>query len=196
MILEVNNTFDERRMYLLKADGERSSEPQTSKNRVVNGNECSEETSRQQEREKPRARFSDVWTKDFHVSPFNSRDGSYTLVAQDPRPSSVEEEVFISNNITLVSSGGHPKLVARVFSDGNSIDPTALSVRAVFKFVLRWGWVGFLTSPRILKEAWKLFFKHKLQIWYRPEVAQGSIARAPTAAERYAGFDHAFQIGH
>jgi len=189
MILEVNNTFDERRMYLLKADREQSSEPQESKNGVINGKECSEETPPKQGREKPRAKFSDVWTKDFHVSPFNSRDGSYALVAQDPRPVGTEEDIYISNNITLVSSGGHPKLVARVFSDGDSIDPTALGVGAVLKFIVRWGWVGFLTSPRILKEAWKLFFTHKLQIWYRPEVAQGSIARTPTAAERYAGFD-------
>jgi len=175
MILEVNNTFDERRMYLLTPDVESAEKAH-----------ANEEDSREAfdlGTSKPRARFSDSWTKDFHVSPFNSRVGTYSMTAENPRPSTPTEKILISNSITLVSSEGHPKLVARVFSDGASIDPAALSFRDALNLLVRWGWVGFLTSPRILLEARKLFFKHKLQLWYRPEVAKGSIARQPTSTE-------------
>jgi len=176
MILEVNNTFDERRMYLLTSDGESVEKAQVNEaasNEVFNLGPS-----------RLRAKFSDSWTKDFHVSPFNSRVGTYSLIAEDPRPSKPMEKVSISNSITLVSSQGHPKLVARVFSDGTSIDPVAASSKNALSLLVRWCWVGFLTSPRILLEARKLFFRHKLQVWYRPEIAKGSIARQPTSTER------------
>lgn len=179
MILEVNNTFDERRMYLLKAEGGYA---RANNSNEVNGEAFVQGTNTKHEKRK--IKFSDTWKKDFHVSPFNSREGSYAMIADDPRPPEALEKPLISNSITLLSSEGHPKLVARVFSDGSTIDPTGMTGRDVFTLLVRWGWVGFMTSPRILKEAWKLFFKHKLQVWYRPEVGQGSIARQPTAAER------------
>ncbi|KAL8954704.1 MAG: hypothetical protein Q9183_006972, partial [Haloplaca sp. 2 TL-2023] len=55
MILEVNNTFDERRMYFLKN---------------LNPDEQNQvETTT----DPPKPKFKTTWPKDFHVSPFNSR---------------------------------------------------------------------------------------------------------------------------
>ncbi|TKA63706.1 hypothetical protein B0A55_10384, partial [Friedmanniomyces simplex] len=74
MILEVNNTFDERRMYLLKGGEVKGEEMDDGSDRPFNG---AGKTSKQ-------LVFTDSWTKDFHVSPFNSRKGSYSLRATDP----------------------------------------------------------------------------------------------------------------
>ena len=157
MILEVNNTFDERRMYYMEADT-RPQEDGISKLRAH-------------------------WQKDFHVSPFNNRDGSYSLVATDPFDrSEVHQSTNIDNTITLKSDSGKPKIIARVFSEGPPIDPSALTWTQSLTFILRWWWVGFMTNPRILKEARTLWSK-KLQVFYRPEIRATSIGRQESAEE-------------
>lgn len=166
MILEVNNTFDERRMYLLRdTQGQNSDDaPVTPEKRAKSG------------------RFKNAWLKDFHVSPFNSRKGSYTLSALDPFVG-VGNPGSIDNTIILKSSEDHPKLVARIFSYGPSVDPMKISSWTKTRFLVQWCWVGFATLPRILKQAAVLFFKRKLHVWFRPEVHPTSIGRRPTSAE-------------
>ncbi|KAK5294330.1 hypothetical protein LTR99_009728 [Exophiala xenobiotica] len=155
MILEVNNTFDERRIYFLrrKPQGE---DLQSSK-------------------------FKNDWEKDFHVSPFNDREGLYSLAAIDPfeQPGTPTN---IDNTIVLSAPDGKPKIVARVFSTQPGIDPSKMTTLQCLSFVARWWWVGLMTNPRILREARVLWVK-KLQLFYRPEVFQSSIGRTETAEE-------------
>ena len=254
MILEVNNTFDERRVYILErpepADeitdmDKNAMQPQTSQgpsSQVTRNDQFSrEEVTRimhqmmddaratgemaklqhrvqnmpmeqQQQQQKlegidpiehhfqtraykvletehqkrlqPKI-FRSVWKKDFHVSPFNSREGSYNLAARDILPFDIATLSKVSNTITLSSSGGHRKLIASVFSDGGAIDPTTMTSLEKVSLVLKWGWVGFVTFPRIIREAWKLYFKKRLAVFFRPEVAAGTIARHATETEKY-----------
>ena len=160
MILEVNNTFDERRMYVLKranaSDSEGPSGISTSK-------------------------FTNTWSKDFHVSPFNSRKGAYSLVASNPFSASGP---CIDNIITLKSSKDHAKIVARIFSIKEAIDPSRLRSWEKASLILGWCWVGFVTFPRIVKEAGKLFFQRGLHVWFRPEVIRTSLGRRETSRER------------
>ncbi|KAH7093756.1 hypothetical protein FB567DRAFT_180333 [Paraphoma chrysanthemicola] len=172
MILEVNNTFGERRLYLL--DG----------SNVVNPNSTGD--SEIPETEVPlgaKSRFTDRWVKDFHVSPFNSRKGSYVLKAQNPFPVVTHDSPVVDNTITLISSKDHAKLVARLSSTGPAIELSRLGVLGASRIILSWWWIGFMTFPRIVKEAFKLFFKRKLHVWFRPEVLSSSIGRAPTSTE-------------
>jgi len=178
MILEVNNTFGERRMYLLDGSSP-ASPPRTSDSEQTSGSE--EHGSQIPIRAK--SKFTDVWMKDFHVSPFNSRKGSYALKAQNPFPSVDYENPLIDNTITLKSSKDHGKLVARLFSTGKAIDPDQLGFFGTLRFIQSWWWVGFVTFPRIVREAGKIFFKRKLHVWFRPEVLTSSVGRAPTSAE-------------
>ena len=165
MILEVNNTFDERRMYFMK-----------------NGS-GDEVKDAQEHLENPRvAQFTHSWPKDFHVSPFNSRRGSYSLVVHDLFTS--PNEPHVNNTITLRSSKEHAKLVARIVSTGDPIDPSKMYFFERVRFVMSWCWVGFVTYPRIVKEAGKLFFRRKLHVWFRPEVVRTSIGRRETSRER------------
>ncbi|KAL8928588.1 MAG: hypothetical protein Q9208_001822 [Pyrenodesmia sp. 3 TL-2023] len=166
MILEVNNTFDERRMYFLK-DTFTSTDSDDNWTLVQN----------------PRSRFRQAWSKDFHVSPFNSRKGSYALSAQDPYPPLLGATGKIDNTITLNSSKAHAKLIARVFSTEPGIDPTTLGFWRKIRFIASWWWVGFVTFPRIVREAAKLSFRRKLHVWFRPEVLKNSIGRHATNEE-------------
>lgn len=160
MILEVNNTFDERRMYYM----ERREDTNESKDLGV--------------------KFAQEWPKDFHVSPFNDRGGTYSVQSMDPFYASLEgmHRVDIDNNIVLKSEDGKTKLIARVFSTEPAMDATLMSTWRTIAFVTHWWWVGFMTNPRILKEARTLWVK-KLQVYYRPEVLSSSIGRNETPDE-------------
>jgi DUF1365 family protein len=178
MILEVNNTFGERRMYLLDGSSP-PSPPRTPDSEQTSGLEG-------QGLHVPagaKSRFTDVWMKDFHVSPFNSRKGSYALKAQNPFPSVDYEKPAIDNTITLKSSKDHGKLVARLYSTGQAVDLDQLGFFGTVRFILSWWWVGLVTFPRIIREAFKIFFRRKLHVWFRPEVLTSSVGRLPTSAE-------------
>lgn len=168
MILEVNNTFDERRLYLLRPgsidkDLEPAGDEQTN-NALY---------------------FRETWQKDFHVSPFNSRKGTYSLRAIDPVAAFEQYgHVKVDNTIVLRSDKDHPKLVARVFSTDPPTSAITVENLELFKFVASWWWVGFVTFPRIVSQAFKLFFKKKLHVFFRPEVAPTSIGRIYTDEER------------
>ncbi|TKA67419.1 hypothetical protein B0A55_11282 [Friedmanniomyces simplex] len=175
MILEVNNTFDERRMYLLKGGEVKGEEMDDGSDRPFNG---AGKTSKQ-------LVFTDSWTKDFHVSPFNSRKGSYSLRATDPLAEYEQTgRVRIDNTIVLRSSKEHPKLLARVFSEGEAHDPASVSAFEAARFIALWCWVGFATFPRIVWQAAKLSLRRNLHVWYRPEVTDASISRPYTDDEK------------
>ncbi|KAF2234074.1 hypothetical protein EV356DRAFT_447267 [Viridothelium virens] len=185
MILEVNNTFDERRMYFLKpTDGPDST--------IKHGSNDATELLAMDHESLPNlgnansqpAVFSNAWSKDFHVSPFNDRTGSYSLIAYDPLSRHEHSKWLVDNTVVLKSAENHPKLVARIFADGDPVDPQARGRLDIYPFLIRWWWVGFVTFPRILKEAWILYFKRSLPVWFRPEIDKNSIGRTPTGTER------------
>jgi len=184
MILEVNNTFDERRIYFLKDKNLGGSDalpgaPQSIDITIADIGDAAGLDFKMPSCRNP-ARFTSTWDKDFHVSPFNSRKGAYAISAEDPL-----ERGRINNTISLSSSKGYPKLVARIFSTADCIDPSKAGTWSTLRFVAAWWWVGLMTFPRIVKEAAKLFFRRKLHVWYRPEVLQESIGRQATDDERW-----------
>ena len=189
MILEVNNTFDERRMYFLKDTGPDNGVSGDENDDLAVGRDDQDANQRKDPPvEKTNGRFAKSWQKDFHVSPFNSRKGAYSLSANDPffpHLSSGAGAALVNNTITLSSSKQYPKLIARVFSSSDSIDPYDLKAWDTIKFVAAWWWVGFVTFPRIAREAGKLFFQRKLHVWFRPEVLKDSIGRNETEDEKY-----------
>ncbi|KAK7965242.1 hypothetical protein PG996_000404 [Apiospora saccharicola] len=177
IVLEVNNTFGERHMYFVTTD-DTTNEPGNTATGVepsaVDGSGKGDiplANHRLQQK---------VIPKDFHVSPFNSRKGAYSLIAYDPFSEGTGK---INNTITLNSSKEHAKMVARVFSEGDPIDPTTLTTWQKVQFLAAWWWVGLVTFPRIVKEAGVLFFRRKLHVWYRPEPLKRSIARKADETE-------------
>ncbi|KAH7360352.1 hypothetical protein BKA65DRAFT_421350 [Rhexocercosporidium sp. MPI-PUGE-AT-0058] len=161
MILEVNNTYDEKRPYLVHRDFPEESKPPCSRLRIKGYRE-----------------------KDLYVSPFNSRKGQYTVSASDPLGPGMDGFYGIDITITLKSSKGNPKLVARLFSEGKAVDPYLLGSIPKVIFLARWFWVGFATVPRIVKEAIRLLYRRKLQMQEKPEPLIGTLGRHATSTEQ------------
>jgi hypothetical protein len=117
VIAEVNNTFDERRIYLAPASNFSSI-------------------------------FQQTFAKDFHVSPFSSRKGSYVLAVND-----LVKNGTISVTVTLRSSKGHPKLVARWWSTESAIDPETYPTSSSLWLLASWGWTVPLTCRSSLYQS-------------------------------------------
>lgn len=174
VIVEVNNTSDERRMYFLTpaAAGkcgqiEVADSPHNANSRRFNA-----------------PVFEQEWPKDFHASPFNSRKGSYSLSIVNLLDALSEGSDPIDSTITLKSSKGHEKIVARLVSDGQPVDPSIMTVVQKIRFLLSWWWVGFVTFPRMVRQAGHLWFQRKLHIWCRPVPLENALARTVDSAER------------
>ncbi|UKZ46449.1 hypothetical protein TrVGV298_000652 [Trichoderma virens] len=167
IVLEMNNIFGERRPYLVIRD---TADDAT---RI-----SSEETSHPTP-----AWVKASWKKDFHMSPFNSRKGSYSMLARDPFEGNVESFSGIDIALDLVSSKGQSKVATRLLSDGTPIDASQMGSLKKAEFALTWFWVVFLTFPRIVREAASLFFYHQLHVWYRPEPLKDSLGRLANSTE-------------
>ncbi|KAL7954843.1 hypothetical protein V8C34DRAFT_316958 [Trichoderma compactum] len=120
---------------------------------------------------------------DFHMSPFNSCKGSYSLLARDPFEGDMEGFSGIDIALNLVSTKGRPTLAVRLCSEGKALDASQMGPLQQAEFLLTWFWVGFLTFPRMVRQAASLFFYHQLHIWYRPEPLKDSLGRRTDGTE-------------
>jgi hypothetical protein len=188
MILEVNNTFDERRMYFL---------------------------TRSEPYDKEFINLFQTWPKDFHVSPFNPpHEFIYRLNTNDPLApalKSVHGRLDITIKLcppTFDEDYPHPAYhiyrqrpnarplprVKAVLSSepGDAIDPTTTTASQDLRFLFARGWwfVGLLTFPRICFQAALLWAK-RLHVYTRPEPLAGTIPRRPTNTEK--GLERVFR---
>ena len=161
MILEVNNTYDERRAYIVFRD------PPPELGAPAE-----------------QATVEGYRAKDFYVSPFNSRKGHYSVLSSDPLGPEMNGIRGIDVKIGLHSSRGHPKLIARLVSEGPAVDPTALSLSSKLAFLMEWSWVGFATVPKIVKEAIVLLYRRKLNMVDKPEPLIGTLGKRATSIEK------------
>jgi hypothetical protein len=176
MILEVNNTFGERNMYFLRASQDDDS------SELPSPPELEASLERGTSKGKP-TRFTTTWPKTFFVSPYNSRKGAYSLVTYDPLYPSMTGHGPVNNILTLKSSKGHPKIIARIFSSSDVIDPATMSLLHKLRFLVSWSWVAFATMPRTIYEAASLYYKN-LHIWSRPEPVVVNISRPASSTEK------------
>ncbi|TVY55230.1 hypothetical protein LSUE1_G010076 [Lachnellula suecica] len=158
-ILEVNNTFDERHSYFLRPEPSQVEDTKTPK-------------------------FSKSWPKDFYVSVFNSRAGSYSISTNDAIYPYMSGPGSINTNITLSSSSGSPKLIARLFSTEPGIDPSTMSAVQKFNFLAKWWWVGLATFfPRTAFQAVFILIRKKVPWSFRPEPRRNTMPRQADESE-------------
>lgn len=174
MIVEVKNTSGERRMYFLTQAAAVKDSQIDDADVLRNANIRRSNTPV----------FQKEWPKDLHASPFSSRKGSYTIAMSDPLKALSENRDQIDCTITLKSSKGHAKLVARFVSDGQPIDPSKMTAVQKIRFLLSWWWVGFVTFPRMVNEAGCLWFQRRLHFWHKPVPLETSLGRNAKSAER------------
>ncbi|QGA15190.1 hypothetical protein EYB26_002846 [Talaromyces marneffei] len=166
MIIEANNNFSERKVWVVPTADDHDTSGETTK--------------------KQRRKFRQTWSKEFHVSPFNSMRGFYSISTLDsfPPDKSLDEVDTIDITITLLTSQRRPKLVARVWSTSKPLVPSKISPLYGFSFFALWCLTGPLIQPRTLFQAFLLSQKHKLTIRDRPEPDGKVFPRHSTPAER------------
>lgn len=149
VVLEVNNTFGEKHVYVLRQDEARDG--------VRHGYDSAQ-----------------TFPRRFHVSPFNDRSGSYQLQCRDPLQG---EQFAVDMHLTLLEPDGTKKLTAQVNSIG-APTPTSQAISCSWQ-LLRHGTAVFLTVPRILLQAYRLHYGKKLAVYLRPEPFEdvGAIGR-------------------
>lgn len=155
MIAEVNNTFDERRLYFL--DGSQQPNDHSGSDDQSQPVAGSDSTASENIDLKKQNKFMQSFAKDFHVSPFSSRKGGYKVESRDPlnfppplnaiqaRGNKLRMRGAIDTTATLSSSKGRAKLVARLYSDFPPIDAAEMSIAQKVIFLLSWWWVGLIT---------------------------------------------------
>ncbi|RKF57829.1 putative cyclopropane-fatty-acyl-phospholipid synthase protein [Erysiphe neolycopersici] len=166
LLLEVNNTFDERHNYFV--------EP-SPKSLNTSLNACHKST-----------RLTTTWPKDFYVSTFNDRSGCYSLSVIDPFAPNLTGAGYININITLSGpSNKNAMIVTLLQSAGSPLYPEKMSILEKIKFLSRWWWVGLATFPRTLQQAFILFFRKKMPWAFRPEPRRNTISRPADETERF-----------
>lgn len=158
VVLEVNNTFGEKHIYLLRHDNPRN--PQTRTGYLWCG----------------------VLDKKFHISPFGHRSGVYNIFVADP----INEKLQFDIHMLLFHREGYKSMVANVKSTMSGLDVLTAGWREVLYTVVCWGFNQWLAIPRTMLEA-LLTFKKGAVVYTRPEVLKGSGGRSPSDGERYDG---------
>ncbi|KAL1921578.1 uncharacterized protein VTP21DRAFT_11294 [Calcarisporiella thermophila] len=147
IVLEVNNTFGEKHIYVLDP---------------------------RQQIQKHRAgyQYAFKFARKFHVSPFNDRTGSYACYVSDPaHPDGFNLRLVVhEEQTTLAPHSGAPlsenkKFMAQV----RAHEVLPLTSNAVLKLLMRYPVDIFLTFPRILREAAILAYRKHLPVYPRPE---------------------------
>lgn len=157
VVLEVNNTFGEKHIYVLNADSPNNPPPRKGYT------------------------FAGTMEKVFHISSFNHRSGSYVIQVRDPLQDA--EDMKVDVHMAVFDKEGKKSMVARAYSNSKSFDILGGSSWLGWWLSLTWGWNNFLALPETFFEAWRLYRK-KTAFYRRPEPRKKSWGRAPTRAER------------
>ncbi|CAM1500672.1 Fc.00g098340.m01.CDS01 [Cosmosporella sp. VM-42] len=125
-ILEMNDFFDKGRSYSVMRDFEMGAKE--IKDHI--GGDHTEVSSP--------TRVIRSWPKDLHLSPFNSRKGSYSLIAKAPLGPNMEGFQGIDITVSPASSQGRQKVVSRLCSEYDALDPKLLNLAQKARFIFDW----------------------------------------------------------
>lgn len=164
IIPELNTSYGERRMWLVRQARQPQSDPA-----------------------KPRSSpytFRGHFGEDIHVSPFMpSSGGGYTIDTSDPCATPSNQLDIL---VTLTKAEGGPLLVTRVTSSAPGLDSSVASMWEKATFLVRWCYVPTVTvmTYRILSQAVRIYLKAP-RIWTRPEPIKTVLGKPARVVERY-----------
>lgn len=161
IIPELNTSYGERRMWLVRQELDRSSEADT-------------------KRKSPYV-FRGHFGKDIHVSPFMPLHGGYIIDTSDPCDSDTNQLDVL---VTLTKPEGGPLIVTRVTSSAPGLDVSTASTWAKTNFLARWALIPTTTvmTYRILSQAARIWWKAP-RTWSRPEPTQTALGKPARKVE-------------
>jgi len=112
-----------------------------------------------------------IFPRTFHVSPFNNRAGFYRLDIQDPFKNGAERPRIMVTLNQLTAEKERKLYAALLNHPDKKRKPVAIVESHILRTVLwRQPWDLFLTTFRILRQAWTLHYEKKLLVYPRPEL--------------------------
>lgn len=179
LLFEVNNSFGERKVVLMRFERERETVKhlEDTDNRPVKFLHSASQ---------PRM-YKAQWKKDIFVSPFEKVGGSYCTKVIDPCLPDLEVKNTFHSVVTLNAPQDDPRIQGIVRSSGKPLDPLSASGPAFAGFLLRWAYVSTLSVARIHFQALRVFLTRSVTYYQRPEVRTTNICREATEAERSVG---------
>lgn len=161
IIPELNTSYGERRMWLVRQTIDRKSEAGT-------------------KRKSPYV-FRGHFGKDIHVSPFMPLRGGYTIDTSDPCASSTNQLDIL---VTLTKPEGGPLIVTRVTSSAPGLDASTASAWTKASFLARWALIPttMVMTSRILFQAARIYLKAP-RFWSRPEPIKTALGKPARKVE-------------
>ncbi|PYH93092.1 hypothetical protein BO71DRAFT_455824 [Aspergillus ellipticus CBS 707.79] len=189
LIMEANNSYGERNTTFFRVDAGNSENSIPYHDKITQmipartANSMLQQVSLITSTSKAKM-YKGKWTKDCFLSPFEKLEGYFTTTCSDPCNPHSETKGPLHSNTTLYAPDGRPKIVSRLYSCGDSLDPLSASPSDLVRFIWRWGHIGALSKPRIIYEALRVRFRGKLTYLQKPEIRDTNVPRAETNSER------------
>ncbi|CAK47217.1 uncharacterized protein An18g01440 [Aspergillus niger] len=189
VIMEINNSFDEKRNVLFKVRRTRiyTESPEKGFEQLL---DCKEEHLDEDKRvfslipQHGKYAYKATWKKEIFSSPFEKVGETVSSTFLDPVvPSSWSGNRSLSNTTTFDPSGA-PRMIARLWCKVPPIDPGKASSFQIFSILLIWTVNVTLATPRILFQAIRLHVMNLMRMMEHPDVRPGSEPRRPSKGER------------
>ncbi|KAJ6021062.1 hypothetical protein N7540_006566 [Penicillium herquei] len=189
VIMEINNSYGEKKNALFRVTREESSSFDEGKfcktfSTVLGKTQECDQTVRFLSSIPIVKYYKGNWDKDIFASPFEKVEGGFKLRFIDPLDPTPAKGGEIHSNMTLMSVDGKPKISSRLFSCGPALDPLLSSSWEVMIFLLSWSFVIPSSIGRIVVEALRIRFRGNLPYLNKPDVKQNNIPRNASGPER------------
>ncbi|KAL5333613.1 hypothetical protein BJX70DRAFT_406077 [Aspergillus crustosus] len=182
LILEINNSYDEKRNIFLRLKGSSESDKTIpSLQPALNVTDIAEylDDANLIPSVSPLTKskfYSGTWRKKVFASPFEKVDGLVSQRMMDPLSPSAWTATSFSNMTTLEETG-EVRMATRLTCAGPPIDPASMRTWALVAFLLRWTVPGIFTTAEIVVKALKIKFSGKMKMNKKPPVRSGSVGR-------------------
>ncbi|KAJ5745897.1 hypothetical protein N7520_011079 [Penicillium odoratum] len=188
MVMEVNNSFGERKAAFFRLNAGSADADANHSISIVDSVPFQTASCLQHARFVGSASKSKIykgnWDKDFFLSPFEKVEGYFTTTCSDPCNPLSGTKGPLHSNTTLYAPDGRPKIISRLYSWGEPLDPLHATPWQLMRFICRWGYIGALSKQRIIYEALRVRFRGNLTYLRKPEVKNPNIPREETHLER------------
>lgn len=190
MIMEINNSFYEKRNVFFRLEGDDHS-VDTPENTTETMFKVAAKGSRELHElrfisSKPRSKhYKGSWEKLIFASPFEKVEGSMSASFVDPLQPEPNPKGPLQSTLSSLTPDGKVKVTSRLSSWSQPVSPLSGPSWDIANFLLRWTHVGVLSAARIVKEALRIRLRGNLEYLQRPEVRRGSAPRKETEVERY-----------
>lgn len=189
VIMEINNSFDEKRNVFFKVNAteadtkalEKSLDTDALKTQYLD----MKRTIASMTSQSSAIYYKGTWEKDIYSSPFEKLGDTINERFMDPTNPVAWNKMRSMSNTTTLAASGQPKMMTRLSCRRSPVDPTTASWWTIAKLLVSWTLPVLLTTPRILYQALRIEYLGLMRMMNKPDIRTGSEARRAMKSEWY-----------